>query len=205
MNKNSGKHMKVEGSSTTVGKRMKNNNLLSKNISIIILIILLTFVAGTSAYLMLKSSINNEFTLGEVNPEIIEEFDAENKVKENVKIKNSGNIPIFVRTAIIIIWKDSNGKILADIPEENVDYSISFSSSTNWIKSEEGYYYYIKPLDVNESTDILIEECTQIQEYDDKVLEVSIITQGIQDKPFQAVEEAWNVNIINNRISLGGQ
>lgn len=198
MNKYKGKHMQVNSCSTINGKR-------TKNIILLILIVLLTCVAGTTAYLMLKSSINNEFSLGEVNPEIIEDFNAQNKIKENVKIKNSGNIPIFVRTAIIIIWKDSNGKILADIPEENVDYSISFSSSTNWIKSEEGYYYYIKPLDVNESTDILIEECTQIQEYDDKVLEVSILTQGIQDKPFQAVEEAWNVNIINNRISLGGQ
>lgn len=186
------------------GKHMKEESSLLFNLSPLVQLLLLVLVVGTTAYLMSKDSISNTFVLGEINPEIMEVFSANNKTKEDVYIKNSGNVPTFVRTAVIIQWKDNEGKILYENPVKNTDYSISFSSSSNWIKSSDGYYYYKNPLQVNESTDILIEECIQLQEYIDKKLEVSIITQGIQAEPTNAVREAWNVNITNNTISIGG-
>ena len=176
-----------------------------KYFSTLILILFLTTICGSTSYLMKKNSANNEFVMGEVSPTIVESFNSANKVKKDVKVKNDGNVPIYVRTSIVITWKDDEGRILESSPKENKDYEISFSTSENWIKSEEGYYYYKKPLGVDEDTDVLIEECTQIKEYEDRILEVSIITQGIQAEPSKAVKEAWDVDVIDNYIDIGGE
>lgn len=167
-------------------------------------VLLFTTVRGTSAFLKSRYTIRNEFILGRVNPTIVETFDDVNHEKSDVKIHNSGNVPTYVRVAVVINWKDGNGKTLVTPPIRNTDYTITFSNSTNWLAGNDGYYYYKEILDVDDDTDILIDECTQIQEYNDKSLEVSIITQGIQAEPAKAVREAWGVNVTNNSISLGG-
>lgn len=204
MSKHSPKHMaekvKISKSNRTIGKIRS----IYKSIIPIVLILMIV-IGGTIAFLTTQNSIENSFVLGQVKPEIKENFNSANKVKEDVYVKNSGNVPIFVRTAIIINWKDKEGRVLDLPPAKDVDYSISFSTSTNWIKSQDGYYYYKNALDVNDDTDILIEECIQTREYEDRTLEVNIIVQGIQAEPANAVEEAWGVNVVTNCISLGGE
>ena len=189
----------------TIGKRLKKNkrliikNSLFMQISILLLICLVT---GSVAYLIKQNSLKNEFLIGEVKTEVMEEFDINNKIKQDVRIKNIGNVPIYIRAKIVISWKDEQGNILEGIPEENVDYSIKFSETSNWIKSNDGYYYYKKAIEQNTTTDILIEECKQIKEYEDKILEVSIANQAIQGSPIKAVTEAWNVQVIDEMLVL---
>lgn len=189
----------------TRGKRLKKNkrliikNSLFMQISILLLICLVT---GSVAYLIKQNSLKNEFLIGEVKTEVMEEFDINNKIKQDVRIKNIGNVPIYIRAKIVISWKDEQGNILEGIPEENVDYSIKFSETSNWIKSNDGYYYYKKAIEQNTTTDILIEECKQIKEYEDKILEVSIANQAIQGSPIKAVTEAWNVQVIDEMLVL---
>ena len=189
----------------TRGKRLKKNkrliikNSLFMQISILLLICLVT---GSVAYLIKQNSLKNEFLIGEVKTEVMEEFNINNKIKQNVRIKNIGNVPIYIRAKIVISWKDEQGNILEGIPEENVDYSIKFSETSNWIKSNDGYYYYKKAIEQNTTTDILIEECKQIKEYEDKILEVSIANQAIQGSPIKAVTEAWNVQVIDEMLVL---
>lgn len=189
----------------TRGKRLKKNkrliikNSLFMQISILLLICLVT---GSVAYLIKQNSLKNEFLIGEVKTEVVEDFDINNKIKQDVRIKNIGNVPIYIRAKIVISWKDEQGNILEGIPEENVDYSIKFSETSNWIKSNDGYYYYKKAIEQNTTTDILIEECKQIKEYEDKILEVSIANQAIQGSPIKAVTEAWNVQVIDEMLVL---
>ena len=180
------------------GKRYKKirhkkykNNLFTQ----ITIILLFCSVTGTIAYMIKQSSITNEFIMGEVKTQIIENFDSNNKTKKDVNIKNIGNVPAYIRATIVISWKDNEGKVLGEIPEENVDYSIKFSESSNWIKEEDGYYYYKKQIEPNESTEILIEECKQLKEYDNKILEVTIANQTIQAQPTKAMNEAWEKGI----------
>ena len=52
-----------------------------------------------------------------------------------------------------------------------------------------------KVIEQNTSTDILIEECKQLKEYEDKILEVSIANQAIQGNPTKAVTESWKVQV----------
>lgn len=179
-----------------------NKSFRSKIISHLIILLVVGIISGTSAYLIIKNSVKNDFVMGEVNPEIISTYSSENQMEEDVYVKNAGNVPIYLRVAVIISWIDNDGKILETKPEQDIDYSINFSASTNWLKSDEGYYYYKNILQVNENTDMLIEECTQIKEYDDKTLEISVATQAIQAEPAKAIEEAWNVDVVDGVLVL---
>lgn len=169
---------------------------------VVFLIMITSGMSLTIAFLVRQDSTSNQFMLGVVTTEIIESFDKKNKVKSNVAIKNNGNVPIYIRTLVNIYFKDNEGNVLADAPVENLDYRLTLSISANWILSEEGYYYYKTPITPNDITDVLIEECEELKEHDDKVLVVDVITQAIQSNPSKAVEEAWNVNILNNTLSI---
>ena len=165
------------------------------------LILIISTVSLTIAYLMKNNNIDNEFILGTVSTSVEETF--ENNIKKDVSIKNTGNVNSYIRASIIISYKDSNNVILSDTPIENTDYIIDFSQSTNWIYSNtDGFYYYKLPVEPNTNTDILIDECKDLQEYQDKILNVDIVTQSIQAEPSSAVTEAWGVNITNNVLSL---
>ncbi len=205
MNKYRAKHMRNKSRIQRFRKKHMMRKRRYLNMKPLVALVLMGSIAGTTAFLKTTNNIKNEFIVGEVIPEIKETFNYQNKVKEDVYFKNSGNVPIYIRAAITIKWKDNSGKILEESPIENVDYIINFSNSLNWLESEEGYYYYKTAIDENKNTDILIEECTQIRQYDDKFLEVSILAQGIQAEPNNAVEEAWDVNIVSDDINLGGE
>lgn len=189
----------------TKGKRLKKNRRAKLKNSLFMqipMVLLFCIVTGSVAYLIKQNSIKNEFVTGNVRTEIIEDFDASNKIKKDVSIKNVGNVPIYIRIAIVISLKDEEGNVLEGIPQENEDYSIKFSRSSNWLKGNDGYYYYKNKIEPNASTDILIEECKQIKEFNYKILEVSIANQAIQAEPTKAVTEAWNVQVIDNSLVL---
>ena len=207
MNRSAKKHMKSKHrfKTKTYGKHFKEKEkiTISKKMLIqISLLLLICIVTSSIAYIVNKYSISNEFVLGEVKINVIETFDKKEKSKKDVYLKNTGNVPVYVRTAIIITWKDEKGNILEERPVENVDYSIKFSDSSNWIKSKSEYYYYKNYVNQDANTDILIEECRQIREYEGKILEVSIACQAIQAEPSKAVIEAWNVDIIDGVLFL---
>lgn len=198
-------YRKFSYSSYSKGKHSKPCILLMINKKIInqILLLLLISIIGTSiAYLVKVNILSNDFILGKVEAEIIENFDAKNKIKKNVFVKNTGNVPIYIRSTVVICWKDMDDKVLPEYPEENIDYTIKFSDSSNWLKSNDGYYYYKYSIEPNSITETLIEECKQIKEYDDRILEVTIANQAIQAIPDNAVKEAWNVEIKDNTLVL---
>lgn len=201
-----GRHIKGNGRVTNIkGKHAKSREYRLSNRKMIIQIttlLVICVVSVTSAYLIIQNSIINEFVVGRVNVEVIEKFNKKNKIKEEVCIKNTGNVPAYIRAAIVISWQDNEGKVLEIRPEEDVDYSIKFSTSENWILGSDGYYYYQNVVYENNITEILIEECSQIKQYEDKILVVSIAAQAIQAQPTKAVSEAWDVKVINDKISL---
>jgi len=186
-----------------IDKNNRKRNTFFKKISgHIVLIFFICALLGTSAYLIIKNSINNSFIIGDVKTEIIQDLDINDKKTESVSIKNTGNIDVFVRVAVNIVWKDSEGVILNVNPKENVDYVINFSSSTKWLKSNDGYFYYKNMLQENTNTEILIDKIEQINYLNGKTLDINIAVQAIQAEPAKAVIEAWNVNVENSEIAL---
>ena len=167
-----------------------------------ILIVLLGISSITYAFLSKTNTNTNTLVLGTVTPVIMETFDSTNKIKEDVYIKNNGNIDIYVRVALVFSFEDSNGVILSEEPIEDDDYTITFSSSTNWVLGSDGYYYYKDKIPANSRTDILIDSCENIKNYTDKSFTLDIVVQGIQASPSSSVTEAWGVSVVNNRISV---
>ena len=178
---------------------MKNKK---KTIIILLIAIIVTIIAGTIAYHMVLNSRKNTFEQGFIKTEIIENFNSGNNIKENVLIKNTGNTPMYVRASILYLFENSDGQILDEKPVKDTDYTINFSSSSNWILSNDGYYYYKLPIEPGSNTDILIDNCKQIKEYDNKTFIVDIIVQGIQSNPSKAVIDAWGVDVKDDKITI---
>ncbi len=176
---------------------------MKKYFVILIITSCLLFAASlTYAFLTKVYSKTNTVVLGTVVPEIQETFVSGSKLKQNVYIRNNGNIDVYVRVALVFSFEDTNGTILTEEPVLDEDYTISFSSSTNWIQGSDGYYYYKNKVPASSVTDILVNSCQGIKNYSDKTFNLEIVVGAIQADPSRAVTDAWGVNLVNNQISL---
>ena len=167
-------------------------------------------VNGTLGYFIKTDVKENKFEVGNVDTVIRENFTPADKIKENVFIENTGNVPVFVRAAILVYWKDSEGKVMPDKPVKDTDYTIS-GPEENWIGNGDAanpLWYYTKPLgDSGEEakTTELITRCEEIGKYTDgRILVVDIVTQSIQAEPLLVVEEAWKVSVSETSGIISG-
>ena len=166
-----------------------------------LLVLLCCTVAGTLAYLVDKTpEVKNTFEPAKVTTEVNESFTG--GVKRNVTIKNTGDIPAYIRAAVIINWADANGNVYgggtpaASTEEVTGDYTISYNTDGSW-KQIGDYWYYTEPVAADSLTEkALIESCTPVagkapEGYD---LQVTILADGIQSEPLTAIKEAWHVD-----------
>lgn len=181
-----------------------------------VLVLLLGIVGASVAYLSMKTGeVKNQFTYGQVSCEVLEDFDG--TVKSNVRIKNTGNIPAYIRARVVVTWKNKNGDIYGTKPvlgsaanEDNKNYDYSFDYNPKWIcmTTDSGglYFYFPDPVDLDKETDKMLynfkkgENANVPEGYD---LSVEILADAIQSQPAKAVEEAWGVTVDNGRITAG--
>ena len=156
-----------------------------------VIVLLTGAVGGTWAFLVAQSEpVQNNFTYAHVRCTIDEKF--ENGVKSDVTIKNTGDIPAYIRARIVVTWKDTSGNVSA-VPVKNTDYTIAFNE-TDW--TQQGDYWYCKTaVNPDDFTPELITECKKTdnanapKDYYD--LSVEILADAIQSEPASAVTEAW--------------
>ena len=173
------------------GKRVMKTK---KPVALVALLVLLCCtVAGTLAYLVTSTDpVTNTFTPAHVSTAVDETF--ENGVKSDVKIKNTGDIPAYIRAAVIINWADGDGNVSAT-PVKTTDYTIKWTKE-GWVEHG-GYYYYTAPVAVGALTGQLFTGCelakgvTPPEGYS---LQVTILADGIQSEPADAVIQAWGVD-----------
>lgn len=176
-----------------------------KSIALLVsLALLLTIsIAGTMAYLVDKSEpVQNTFQPVNVPPTVEEKFDG--STKENVQIRNNGNIPAYIRAQIVVNWVsvDAAGKVTGiyggAAPKVGTDYTMTIG--TDWAMSQDGFYYYNSKVgakgssDPSDTTTNLINSATVNSGAnipDGYQLSVEILAQSIQAEPADAVEEAW--------------
>ena len=149
-----------------------------------LVLILVCTVGGTVAYLVAHTDpVVNTFTPGEVSCQVEEEFDDDNTVKTEAVVKNTGNVPAYIRVAVVANTIDAQGNItgMASLPQ------VDWLNEANWTKSGDFYYYkgVVQPGDV--TADLLKKgiPLTGIQ--------VTILASAIQSMPDAAVEEAWQM------------
>lgn len=166
-------------------------------------VLLLAGVAGTFAWLSVTGVLVNEFGIGSVTPSVQEELNG--NVKSNVKAKNTGSAPAYIRAAVDIYWQDGKGSRLWDEPQAGKDYEIAWSdglhdaSATNaastWVKASDGFYYWTSPVTPGGETGELINRVTELKATEDRNLVVDISTQAVQATPDEAVHDAWGCTV----------
>ena len=158
-------------------------------------------VSGSLAWLTsTPGPVVNEFIPGEVTIQVDETFNG--TTKQNVRIKNTGNVPAYIRVALVPAWVDDEGNIAAKPAslELNDDCNIAWGEDGNgyeadWFIGSDGFYYcktFIKP---DESTPILIKSCT-VKDGEHKYdFELQIIASAVQSLPTSTVGEVWPVEV----------
>lgn len=169
-----------------------------------VLVLLLAVAGGTLAWLTAQDSVTNTFSPAYVTCDVAENF--ENGIKSGVKIKNTSNIPAYIRAYIVVTWKDADGNVYGQKPVEgeDKDYTMEIPRDTAWVTGSDGYYYYTSPVAVDGSTGVLISECKLTEEVvkpDGYNLSVEIIAEAIQSSPTEAVGTAWGVTISEGSVT----
>ena len=172
-----------------------------------LLLVLGVAVGGTVAFLSTRTdSKENTFTPSKVTCEVTETFN--NNVKSQVAVQNTGDTTAFIRAAINVTWMSNqdaaNQTVSAKVPVKDTDYSIKLADNTNWIQGADGYYYYQLPVNPQDSTGVLIEECklqNNASVPDGYHLSVEIVASAIQSAPDSVVQSMWHVTVENGIIT----
>lgn len=151
-------------------------------------------VLGVVAYMQAQSRVENSFTPAELSVGVDEAF--ENNVKENVSVKNTGDVPAYIRAAIVVCWKDDSGNILPDAPALDTDYAMTMGEG--WAEGGDGYWYCSASVAAGASSPTLIVKCAPTKKTEDKHLCVDILAQGVQAEPSEAVATLWGASVDEN-------
>lgn len=173
-------------------------------IALLVGVILLAATAGTLAWLSVTGVLVNQFGIGSVTPSVQETLNS--NVKSDVKAKNTGTAPAYIRAAVDIYWQDAtSGARLWKEPKAGTDYSIAWSdslrdasganSASSWVKASDGFYYWTSPVAPNTETDVLIASVTELKTTEGRNLVVDVSAQAVQSVPGDAVHDAWNCTV----------
>ena len=172
-----------------------------KTATLLVAIVLLLGVAvGTTvAYLITNTgSVVNKFEYAKTNVTVDEKFDGAKK--ENVQVRNKGNIPVYVRATYVVNWLDKDGNVVASVPADYkydlTVYTQDKDKDSRWVKGTDGYYYYLDPVQPNDSTKGSLLTCTVTYPANPEyTLSVEILATAIQSEPATAVRSAWGVKV----------
>ena len=162
------------------------NRKLTLFVALLCLCLVAGAVTGAVAFLTDKTdSLSNEFTPAKVTCAVEENFD--NGIKENVTVKNTGNIDSYIRASVVATFVSDDGKVFANAPKEGTDYTVDWGTD-GWQKGSDGFWYYTKAVAVAAAAP------------DGYSLNLQIFATAFQSPPAKAVEEAWDVTVENGNL-----
>lgn len=148
-----------------------------------------------------SDTVVNNFKAEDIKVNINENFITPNswsgdKVTKEVEVKNDNSNAELVRVSIIPRWTDDKGNPWGG----DVNYAnIEFANLSDWIDGKDGYYYYNKLLDTNQTTSKIIRSVKadippdQKQAYKNKTLVVDVNVEVVQPTK-EAYKALWNTN-----------
>jgi len=178
------------------GTQKKNRKIFC--IAAVCLCVIACTVGDVYAYLMDKTDpLSNEFVPAKVSCDVEENF--LDGVKSSVKVRNTGNIDAYIRTAVVATFVSEDGKVHSSAPVENVNYSITWGTD-GWVKGTDDFWYHTKPVAPEETTTSLIETAHGVSAPEGYRLHIQILATAIQSVPDDVVQEAWGVTINNGDL-----
>lgn len=173
-------------------KRIHLNGRLTAMVIATVMLLALA-IGGTVAWLTDTSpAVVNTFTPSQVSCEVKEDFNNQSGVKSNVQVKNTSDIPAFIRVKLVTYRTNGKGEHIggmAAVP--------SFQPGANWVLHE-GYYYYTQPVQPQNFTGILIDEIQLQDPYTDADRgrqAIDVMAEAIQSVPEAAVQDAWGFGL----------
>lgn len=146
-----------------------------------LIIVLAVIAVGTTlAYVIARTtSIRNEFT-----PPVV---DVTIDINNNT-VKNTGDIDVYARVAIVATWVDSEGNILSVSPK------IEIAPNTDWIIGSDGFLYYIKPIapsaELSPIKSVALADGETVPS--GYTLRAEVFASVIQATPADAVSSVWS-------------
>ena len=114
---------------------------------------------------------------------------------ENVVVKNTGNIPAYIRVRMVTYWVDGDGKVAPKTPPE-----LSITAINGWVTGTDHTYYYPVPVGPEASTLALLASSVVLTEEGEYKQCVDVFAEAIQADPTIAVVEAWDVMVSGSAI-----
>lgn len=188
-------------------KQKSNRKWNKSKIVLVSICLLLTLTIGGTLSFLIDTSDEaiNTFTPSKVTTEIEENCDG--NIKKDVSIKNTGNIKAYIRAAIVVTWKNSEGAIAPVTPVIGTDYTINWGDK--WIKGSDDFYYWTSPVEPGENTDFLITSCSPVEgkapegySLNVEILGSGIQADGVTSEEIPVVQETWKVVTIGTDNKL---
>ena len=135
-----------------------------KSLVALALVALVGLVGGTFAYFTSSTTLTNEFETGTYSTSITEEFVSPDNwtpgttTKKRVNVTNNGSVEVAVRAKYTEKWTAKDGTVLSGT--RNEESVAQFKINPNWIKANDGYYYYNDTLIANETSSDFISSVT---------------------------------------------
>ncbi len=169
------------------------------SLAIAVALVMLVSIGGTWAWRTAQSNpVHNTFTAGTADINIDEVIN--HSTKQAVTIKNNGTAPVYVRVAVVINCRDTEGNIIFGKAPEFV------LNGANWTKLDDGYYYYNGILAPSTSTQDLLNAPFSLvdgdKQYEMDVLAEAIQAGGATPDGIPAVEDAWHAKYTDGTWTL---
>lgn len=176
----------------------KNRKYLFSLLGIIIGLLLFSKVDGAVAWMQVSEKLSNNFFSPMVDIEILKE---DTSGLENFKIQNKSNTTVFVRAEAIGTLKNSDGAIVSSMNagsgHATEGYVISMNTGTDWVRGSDGYFYYVRPVKIDEVTELLFKSYS----VSDSTLafELNVYAQAVLP---ENVEGAWGASLDESLSTL---
>ena len=171
------------------GKTARKGRLTAMIVSVVLILALA--IGGTIAWMSTKTdSVVNTFNPSRVTCEVEEKFNGE--VKTDVNVRNTGDIPAFIRVKLVSYRTNDAGDHIGGVAE-----APSFNFGAGWVGYGD-YYYYTKPVAPGEMPETnLANSITLEGSYEDAYgghQSNDVLAEAIQAGPEAAVQAAWGNN-----------
>ena len=153
-----------------------------------------TAVGTTLAYIFDRTpSVENTFEPVYVSCAVEEQSDG--VTKSEVKVRNTGDINVFIRATFVAMWTATDGSVLSVAPVSGTDYTVELGSS-RWVLGYDGFYYYTSQVIAGSATENLIESISVIGTAPEGyTLSVHVAATAIQAEPLNVVADTWGVSV----------
>lgn len=184
---------------------MRNKQLIC---ILLVLVLVSALIPTAYAYMVHKSqTVTNVFIPAHVSCKVVEEFD--DIKKDEVKVKNTGNIDAYIRVRVVYRWEDSKGNPVArdaSFPKAKID-------TANWTDMGNNIYLCKTAVGPDGLTPDLLKEpfsvdAVRVEEtlqggqkiYYDYYPVMEVLAEAVQSNPADAAKEAWGVTITDGKI-----